>query len=422
MVLFRIIWGFLLMAEGWGALFTGWVHRVFVEPTFTFTWYGFKWTQVLLGEFMYLPYLLLGLLGLFVMLGYRYFFASISYALIWALVFFMQKTEYNNHYYLVLLICLVMPFMPANAAFSIDFRRNTEIKSLSCPNWNVVLLPFLMFLVYFFGSMAKVYPDWLQAKPIALWFRGKGNLPILGPLLVKTWFHYFISYAGILFDLLIIPLLMIKKIRKWAFFATLFFHLFNSYIFQIGIFPYLGLSFAIFFWPAEKIGKWFLKRKSFYSPQKSTTYPIGVNWKIVLLLLFACSQIIIPLRHWFIPGDVLWTEEGHRLSWRMMLRSRSATGYFLMHKDNKVTRIRPEEFLTSNQVPMIFTHPDCLHQFVQEAGSKLNVPYDSSFRITAEVKVSINGSKYNKWIDSDVNLYGIERCRAKHNKWILPKP
>ena len=74
LVLFRIFWGFLLMAEGWGAILTGWVHRVFVEPSFTFTWYGFKWTNVLLGEFMYLPYLLLGLFGLFIMLGYRYFF------------------------------------------------------------------------------------------------------------------------------------------------------------------------------------------------------------------------------------------------------------------------------------------------------------------------------------------------------------
>ncbi len=64
------------MAEGWGAILTGWVQKVFVEPSFTFTWYGFKWTNVLLGDFMYLPYLLLGLFGLFIMLGSVVFMMS----------------------------------------------------------------------------------------------------------------------------------------------------------------------------------------------------------------------------------------------------------------------------------------------------------------------------------------------------------
>ncbi len=334
----------------------------------------------------------------------------------------MQKTEYNNHYFLVLLICFAMPFMPANASNSLDVKRNPSIVSHSCPHWNVLLLPFMMFLVYFFGSIAKIYPDWLQAKPIALWFGGQSDVPILGSLLVKSWFHYFISYAGILFDLLIIPLLMIKRVRKWAFIATLLFHVFNSYIFQIGIFPYLGLSFAIFFWPAEKIGEWFFRRESSNISVKHVGSPKYVNLKISTLVLFALIQVLIPLRHWFIPGDVLWTEEGHRLAWRMMLRSRSGSGHFYMHKDNKTTRIRPEEFLTRNQITMIYTQPDCMHQFVQEAGKRLNIPADSNFKITANIQVSINGGSFYKWIDSELNLYQSERSRVLPCNWILPKP
>ena len=37
---------------------------------------------------------------------------------------------------------------------------------------------------------------------------------------------------------------------------------------------------------------------------------------------FFFVQLVLPLRHHFIKGDVLFTEEGHRLSWRMMLRER----------------------------------------------------------------------------------------------------
>jgi hypothetical protein len=33
-------------------------------------------------------------------------------------------------------------------------------------------------------------------------------------------------------------------------------------------------------------------------------------------------QLGLPFRHFLIPGDANWTEEGHRFSWRMMLRSK----------------------------------------------------------------------------------------------------
>ena len=30
--------------------------------------------------------------------------------------------------------------------------------------------------------------------------------------------------------------------------------------------------------------------------------------------LYLALQILIPLRHWLYPGEVSWTEEGHRFS------------------------------------------------------------------------------------------------------------
>ncbi len=34
-------------------------------------------------------------------------------------------------------------------------------------------------------------------------------------------------------------------------------------------------------------------------------------------------QVYLPVRHYFIPGNVFWTEEGHRMAWRMMLRNKA---------------------------------------------------------------------------------------------------
>ena len=43
LVLFRMFFGFLLFAESFGAILTGWVRRTLVEPEFTFTIIGFEW-------------------------------------------------------------------------------------------------------------------------------------------------------------------------------------------------------------------------------------------------------------------------------------------------------------------------------------------------------------------------------------------
>src|SRR5690554_7360920 len=62
-------------------------------------------------------------------------------------------------------------------------------------------------------------------------------------------------------------------------------------------------------------------------------------------------QVLLPLRHWAIKGDVLWTEEGHRLSWRMMLRARGGEAEFKVvdKKSGDVLAFSHEELLNKKQ-------------------------------------------------------------------------
>ena len=46
LIVFRIFLGFLLAAESFGALLTGWVNRLFVVTKFTFNHIGFDWLQL----------------------------------------------------------------------------------------------------------------------------------------------------------------------------------------------------------------------------------------------------------------------------------------------------------------------------------------------------------------------------------------
>ena len=101
LIIFRIFFGLLLAAESFGAIATGWVRRVFVDAQFTFSHIGMEWLQPLPGNGMYFYFVVMGISGILVMLGYRYRLSLLTFTILWAGVYFMQKSSYNNHYYLL---------------------------------------------------------------------------------------------------------------------------------------------------------------------------------------------------------------------------------------------------------------------------------------------------------------------------------
>src|SRR5690606_21603234 len=179
-------------------------------------------------------------------------------------VYLMQKSSYNNHYYLLMLLCFLMIFLPAHRHFSLDTWRKPSLKQISMPRWCWLLLVLQMGIVYTYAAIAKIYPDWMDGTFVTHLLRTKKDLWLIGEFLQQKWVAYFISYAGFLFDLLIIPLLYFRRTRIPAFLAALFFHLFNSVVFQIGIFPYLALALVLFFFPAKNINHYFLWIKPYY--------------------------------------------------------------------------------------------------------------------------------------------------------------
>ena len=92
LIIFRIFFGFLLACETIGAIFTGWVKANFIDPQFTFSHIGMDWLQPLPGNGMYFYFIAMGILGLLVMVGYKYRLSLGLYTILWAGVYFMQKT------------------------------------------------------------------------------------------------------------------------------------------------------------------------------------------------------------------------------------------------------------------------------------------------------------------------------------------
>lgn len=420
LVVFRIMFGALCFLESVGAIFTGWINRTLIEPQFTFSFIGFEWLQPLPGSGMYIYYIIMGVFGLFIMLGYKYRLSAFIFTILWAGTYFMQKSSYNNHYYLLILLSAIMVILPAHHNASIDAKQNPSIKQISMPNWCRYIFVLQMFIVYTYGSIAKLYPDWLDASIMAILMKSKENYYLIGDFLQHEWLHYFLAYGGILFDGLIIPLLLYKPTRKLAFYASIFFHLFNSVVFQVGIFPFLSLAFAVFFFEPKTIHRIFLKKKPFYEGSE-VRIPSYKKPMLTVFAVYFLIQILLPLRQYLFKESVLWTEEGHRMAWRMMLRSKSGHAiYQVVDKNTQLkTTINLDDYLTKKQQRLVSTKPDVIWQFSQILKNTY-AEKGQDIAVFVDCKISVNGRPFIPLINPKVDMAAAKWSAFSHSEWILP--
>ncbi|MCA1761865.1 MAG: HTTM domain-containing protein [Cryomorphaceae bacterium] len=422
LAVYRILMGTLMAAEGFGAILTGWVRRNYVEADFTFNFIGFDFLQIIVGPQAYAIYATLGVLGVAVALGYRYRLAILAYTVLWAAVYLGQKTSYNNHYYLLLIMCGIFCFLPAHKFASLDVKQGRVEKTITTPYWHIWIFKILLLIVYTFASLAKIYPDWLDGTTVGIFLSSKADMPVIGLLSDSDWFIYLIAYGGIFFDLLVIPALWWKPTRKLAFGVSIFFHLFNSIVFKIGIFPYMMLIASVLFFDAKTIRKLFF-RNAINTDELSMAVPIRTGITKWTIGLFLTLMLALPIRHFFYPGSSHWTEEAHRLSWHMMLRSKWGTIYYeVKDEEGKVIeRVYPSNRIWDKRARKLATRPDMAWQYAQRLSAEYR---DKNMNVTvhAHAAASLNGRPVAPIIDPNVDLASVEWSHFKHSDWILPHP
>ena len=418
LIFFRILFGGVMAAEALGSLFTGWVKETWIDTQRNFPFIGFEALHAMHGEWMYGYYALLALCAILVMLGLFYRPASLLMAVLWTGTYLGQKTHYNNHYYLMALVCWAMALLPAHRRRSLDAARGAAVEERTWPAWQHWAFIFQIACVYFFAALAKVNKDWLQAMPLKLWLPHKKDVWLLQPLIANEVSPWVLSYGGLLFDALIVPALFWRKTRVAAFIVSCVFHLSNSIIFQIGTFPYLALALYIFFFPPPRPGS----ARQVVEGEEAGRVVWTRTQKAVasLLLVYASLQIFLPLRHWLIPGDVNWTEEGHRMSWRMMLRSKRGSVAFRVEdkKGHGLWIASGRQFYNNDQRSDIATRPDMAWQAAQTIKESFaQRGYD--VRVFAEGWCSLNGGPERPLYDSTVDLAAVKWQWWGHRPWVL---
>lgn len=440
LVLFRIVFGILGFADVLSTLIHyHWTVQAYDPDGFQFKYYGFEWVRPLPEPFMSLLLIFICLLGLLVAVGKWYRIVAPLFAFGFTYTFFLEKAHYLNHGYLFCWVCFVMALLPAHRQLSVDVYQNPTLKRDHVPYWCLFVLQFMMGVVYFYGGIAKINPDWLAAIPLKQWIGGRTDQPIVGPLLGYEAMAYFMAYGGLLLDLSAAFLLIFRRTRIWVFLAILFFHVMNLLVFAIGIFPFLSITLSALFFPPDfprRWVHWLAKRSSVVrrwqaqwqtrTGSEGAVVPIWqtrLRQPILYTLGVAMAiHLLLPFRHHLFPGDVAWTEEGHRYSWRMMLRGKQGQGHFVV-KDQitgQEEKVYPYKRLGKKQNRKLYSHPDMVLQFAHYIGSEYR---DKGWQpeVYAHIRVRLNYRDYCTYIDPDVDLMQEEWSYFQPSDWIVPE-
>ena len=417
LVYFRIV--FSLVVFFWVAkqLLSGAIDQFYVEPRFHFHYFGFHWVELFPGKWTHVEFVVIGFAALLMLLGAFYRIAAFVFALGFTHLFVGDKCLYQNHYYLICLVSWIMVFIPANCVFSVDARFRPGLASQTVPRWVIWLLRFQIGVPYFFGGIAKVNADWLAGEPMRLMLARRVDMPFVGQYFAQEWCVYLMAYGALLFDLLVVPALLTKRFRMIACLFAILFHALNSWLFTIGVFPWLMLLTLPIFFPAGTLRRLLPGHIEVEKPRKTRASPAIV----VLLLIFVVWQSVFPLRHCLISGNPSWTEEGHYFAWHMLLRGKqSALRYTardpLSGREGTID-LRP--YVTAFQLNRVSRDPRLVHELGRYIGDDLRGSGYDRVELSALCLVSMNGRKPQSLVDPTVDLLRV-RQRWSQPDWIVP--
>ena len=338
----------------------------------------------------------------------------------------MDKTTYLNHYYLVSSLSFLMIFLPCSSYFSLDSKNKKKI-----PKWTIDSLKLMLLIVYLYAGLAKVNSDWLfNAQPLKIWLKTKYTIPLIGDTLLQQDFTYYLfSWGGMLYDIFIPFLLLYRRTRFFAFIMVIIFHVLTRILFPaIGMFPVIMIFSCIIFFDSDVHKKIlsFIKKILRIREIESENPEYFSNIKmqkasLLIVSIFFVLQILFPLRSTLYPGELLWTEQGYRFSWRVMLIEKA--GYTSFKVVDNLTGnselVNNNLYLTKFQEKQMSFQPDMIIEYAHYLADVYSDRGFGDISVYADSYVTLNGRPSQKFINPEIDL--IKQKRGFKNKdWILP--
>ena len=288
----------------------------------------------------------------------------------------------------------------------------------------------MLSIVYFYAGLAKLNSDWLlQAMPLKIWLPSKYDIPFLGDLLQQEWVHYTFSWGGAGYDLAIPLLLWYRKTRWFAFALVVVFHVVTRVLFPIGMFPFIMIVSALIFFDTGFhhkilgfISKLFrISKDTWDSKVKSISVTTIDTFQQYVVVGFIIFQFIFPWRYLMYPGELFWTEEGYRFSWRVMLMEKAGYAQFKV-KDGRTGKqflVDNTDFLSAFQEKQMSYQPDFILEYAHFLGEHFESQGHKNIEVYVESYVALNGRLSVPYIDPKVNLLEVSESLLPKS-FILP--
>jgi len=426
LVIFRIAFGALMFLSISRFIAKGWVYNMYILPKMYFPFYGFEWIQPLPGNLMYAVFILLLLASTGILLGAFYRICSILFFTLFTYIELIDKTNYLNHYYFISIVAFILIFLPANKNFSIDNKIQKKQDQETIPRLFIFVLQLQMFTVYFFAGVAKINTQWLfEAQPLKLWLPAFSHFPLIGQFMETNWIAFFFCWFGCIYDLLIGLFLFNRKTVNVAYLFVIVFHAATAMFFNIGMFPYIMMTITIIFFKQEFHISLLTKLKKLVRYTNSISGPQATNFQIkkVLLVLFTVHfliQLILPFRYTLYSGNLFWTEQGYRFSWRVMLMEKAGTAFFYVRdkKSGREVEIDNKHYLTYMQEKMMATQPDMMVDYAKFLKKEFEKKGFEQPSVRAQSYVTLNGSGSREFIDPNVDLSLESNSFLKNKNWV----
>jgi vitamin K-dependent gamma-carboxylase len=480
LAVFRFGFGSIVAWEVWRAFDGNLIRADYDLPTYLFRWWLFEWVRPLPGSLIYVAFGILGVAAVFLALGFFYRIAAAVTYLGLTYWLLLDKASYLNHRYLAGLFALLLFFVRADASYSLDnIRKKRRLPQHFAPSWSLWLIRFQVGAPYFFSGISKLNFDWLfRAEPLKLALAQQTDFPVVGRFFESNALAHVLAWGSAMLDCTVPFLLLHRRTRVPAFALAIGFHFMNSRLFGIGIFPWMMIvGTSVFFdpdWPRRLLASLrspdnrlvrpvvaigaamgfaiggFLPREFAIVQALSGAFGVGVltfhvlperlrqsklvrreevsapgrfvlgRATAVLLVAWVAVQVLLPLRHFVIPGNVHWTEEGNRFAWHLLLRVKTARLAFIL-EDNS-TDERWVEDLSRHLTPYQISKarlPDMILQLAHHLkGHYAAQGRDVEVRVQAVAR--LNGRPEQSFIFPNQDLTEVSRPYIPPADWIEP--
>ncbi|MEZ5039950.1 MAG: HTTM domain-containing protein [Saprospiraceae bacterium] len=143
---------------------------------------------------------------------------------------------------------------------------------------------------------------------------------------------------------------------------------------------------------------------------------------LIALTLYFSLQVFLPFRYLFYPGYLLWTEEGYRFSWRVMLVEKVGQATFYIHdlENGRKSEVDNSKYLSLFQEKQMVIQPDMILQYAHFLAKTYEEEQGiCQPKVTVNSHVALNGRRSQAFVNPNIDLAAIKDGWApKH--WIIP--